>query len=280
MEQLWNKAPSPLTVQDLPQEAVETACFHALDLIQRNCEYLDQHFAHIRPDPETVQAINDISACAAKLDRAFGEILAFLDFLHTDESVQLQTLDLCALLRQIAAQADMIRAQLGVELVLDYGEQTACLVRADRNDAELLILHLLSNALRACAQGGQILLQLRPCADGWELIVQDNGCGLPGSDLQAPLDNRRSFLGGTQLGLVLCRECCRRMGWKLCLQPAAGQGTRAVVAIPAAAPDHSGADNAVLRSGIEGIDQPYRLRAMLVKELRTMPELGDPDEFP
>ena len=280
MEQLWNKAPSPLTVQDLPQEAVETTCFHAIELIQRNCEYLDQHFAHIKPDPETVQAVNDISACASKLDRAFGEILTFLDFLHADESLHLQTLDLCALLRQIAAQADMIRAQLGVVLVLDYGEQTECLVRADRNDAELLILHLLSNALRACAQGGQIRLQLRPSNGGWDLLVQDNGCGLPSSDPQALLDNRRSFLGGAQLGLVLCRECCRRMGWTLSLQPAAGQGTLAVVSIPAAAPDASGADDVVLCSGSDGIDQPYRLRAKLVKELRTMPELGDPDEFP
>lgn len=280
MEQLWNTAPSPLTVQDLPQKAIEDTCFHALDLIQRNCEYLDQHFAHSKPDPETVQAINDIAACATKLDRAFGEILTFLDFLHTDESIQLQTLDLCALLRQIAAQADMIRAQLGVELVLDYGDQTECLVRADRNDAELLILHLLSNALRACAQGGQVRLQLLRSTDSWQLILQDNGCGLPDSSPQALLDNRRAFLGGTQLGLVLCRECCRRMGWQLRLESAAGQGTQAIVSIPAVAPDSAGADSAVLRSGSNGIDQPYRLRAMLVKELRTMPELGDPDEFP
>ena len=40
----------------------------------------------------------------------------------------------------------MVQAQLGVELTLDYGGWTACRVMADRNDAELLCLHLLSNA--------------------------------------------------------------------------------------------------------------------------------------
>lgn len=70
MEQLWSKASFPLTVQDLPQEAVETACSHALDLIQRNCEYLDQHFAHIRPDPdafpESHRQNRHFSACRAQ----------------------------------------------------------------------------------------------------------------------------------------------------------------------------------------------------------------------
>lgn len=47
----------------------------------------------------------------------------------------------------------------------------------------------------------------------WQLTVRDNGCGLPEGSQEAWLENRRSFLGGAQLGLLLCRECCRRMGW-------------------------------------------------------------------
>ncbi|MFR2089162.1 MAG: hypothetical protein ACLS4Y_04415 [Faecalibacterium sp.] len=48
---------------------MEQACFHALGLIGRNCEYLDQHLAHVGADEQTRQAVNDISAASARLDR-------------------------------------------------------------------------------------------------------------------------------------------------------------------------------------------------------------------
>lgn len=93
------------------------------------------------------------------------------------------------------------------------------------------------------------------------------------------LENRRSFLGGAQLGLLLCRECCRRMGWGLSVECAPEKGTQAVVTVPLYTDDgrapevelHAGAD-------LASEQHQYQLRAMLVRELRTMPERGDPDE--
>lgn len=118
----------------------------------------------------------------------------------------------------------MIRAQLGVEIHLDYGGWTSCCALADRSDAELLCLHLLSNALRASREGGSVNIALRRTQTAWLLTFTDDGCGLPGEDAQAALENRRSFLGGAQLGLLLCQECCRRMGWSLQLEPAPEKG--------------------------------------------------------
>lgn len=56
--------------------------------------------------------------------------MSLLDFLRTEEDPRLYPLDLCQLLQQVAAQADMVQAQLGVELTLDYGGWTACRVMA------------------------------------------------------------------------------------------------------------------------------------------------------
>ena len=175
----------------------------------------------------------------------------------------------------------MVQAQLGVELTLDYGGWTACRVMADRNDAELLCLHLLSNALRACSAGGKVRLMLRRSESFWQLTVMDNGCGLPEAGEDAWLENRRCFLGGAKLGLLLCRECCRRMGWGLRVERAPEKGTQAVVTIPLCADRmaeptvelHTGGDTA------QAQQHQYQLRNMLVRELRTMPERGDPDEL-
>lgn len=282
MEQEWQNDTGALTAQAIPQKDVEQACFHALGLVGRNCEYLEQHLARVGADEQTRQAVNDISAAAARLDRTMNEVMTLLDFLRAEEPPQLSPLDLCQMLQQIAAQADMVQEQLDVELTLDYGGLTSCRVMGDCSDAELLCLHLLSNALHASREGGSVCIALRRTESGWQLTVTDDGCGLPGEDVQAALENRRSFLGGAQLGLLLCRECCRRMDWSLQLEPAPEKGTQAVVRIPLYTGESRPDGTVELRtsSETEQEQRKYHLRAMLVREMRTMPERGDPeDEF-
>ena len=282
MEQEWQNDAGALTAQAIPQKDVEQACFHALGLVGRNCEYLEQHLARVGADEQTRQAVNDISAAAARLDRTMNEVMTLLDFLRAEEPPQLSPLDLCQMLQQIAAQADMVQEQLNVELTLDYGGLTSCRVMADCSEAELLCLHLLSNALHASREGGSVCIALRRTESGWQLTVTDDGCGLPGEDVQAALENRRSFLGGAQLGLLLCRECCRRMDWSLQLEPAPEKGTQAVVSIPLYTGESRPDGTVELRtsSETEQEQRKYHLRAMLVREMRTMPERGDPeDEF-
>lgn len=184
MEQEWQNDAGALTAQAIPQKDVEQACFHALGLVGRNCEYLEQHLARVGADEQTRQAVNDISAAAARLDRTMNEVMTLLDFLRAEEPPQLSPLDLCQMLQQIAAQADMVQEQLDVELTLDYGGLTSCRVMGDCSDAELLCLHLLSNALRACGTGGKVQLTLRRCENFWKLTVLDDGCGLPETSIE------------------------------------------------------------------------------------------------
>lgn len=281
MEQMLQNEPTELSVQAVPQKAVEQACFHALTLISRNCEYLDQHLARTGADQESRQAVTDISAASAQLDRTVNEVMTLLEYLRAEELPHLYPMDLCDLLQQIAAQADMVQEQLKVELTLDYGGWTTCHVLAERSDAELLLLHLLSNALRACSEGGKVQIVLRRSESFWQLTLLDNGCGLPDSGEDAWLRNRQCFLGGARLGLLLCRECCRRMGWDLQVeQRAPEKGTRAVVTIPLC--DEPMPEPTVeLRSDCSPVrtQQQYQLRNMLVRELRTMPERGGTEDL-
>ena len=157
----------------------------------------------------------------------------------------------------------------------------ACWVNGDPLMLRRAISNLLSNALRACSAGGKVRLMLRRSESFWQLTVMDNGCGLPEAGEDAWLENRRCFLGGAKLGLLLCRECCRRMGWGLRVERAPEKGTQAVVTIPLCTDRiteptvelHTGGDTA------QAQQHQYQLRNMLVRELRTMPERGDPDEL-
>ena len=88
MEQMQQKEEGSLKVQ-IPQKELEQACFHALGLITRNCEYLEQHLAHTGADAESCQAVADIGAATARLDRTVNEIMALLEYLRTEELPQL-----------------------------------------------------------------------------------------------------------------------------------------------------------------------------------------------
>lgn len=277
MEQVWNPMENPLSVEDIPQTTVETAYFHSLGLIQRNCEYLEQHMKRTGADAAAQQAVLDISAQAVKLGRTMEETTTLLDLLRSQQP-ELGWIDLCELLRQVADQADGIRAQLGVELELDHGAILHCPVLAEAENVELILLHLLSNAMRACKPGCHITIRLERSGEQWVVTVQDDGCGLPGKNGENLLENRRAFLGSAGLGLKLSRECCRRVGWKLRLEPAPEKGTRAILTIPVSAEKCPGGTVALKSPGAGGQMQHYRLRSMLAREMRMMPEWNDVEE--
>lgn len=277
MEQMWNPMEKPLSVEDIPQAAMETAYFHSLGLIQRNCEYLEQHMERTGADAATRQAVLDISAQSAKLGRTMEETTVLLDLLR-QQPPEPGWVDLCELLQQVADQADVIREQLGVELELDRCGTLHCPVLAEVENAELILLHLLSNAMRACKPGCHIVIRLERSGEDWGVTVQDDGCGLPGKNGENLLENRRAFLGSAGLGLKLSRECCRRMGWKLRLEPAPEKGTRAILHIPANAERCPGGAVALQSPGAGRPMRNYRLRSMLAKELRMMPEWDDVEE--
>lgn len=129
--------------------------------------------------------------------------------------------------------APEIEKQLGIRLTVDHSPFRRCYVKADAQEAEQLLFHLLSNALRAVSPGGQIKIRLTRDDEDLYLIVEDDGCGLPTGENW--MENRRRFLGGVQAGLLLCRRYCAHMGWVLSLTPrGAGSGTRAEVRIPLA----------------------------------------------
>ena len=114
----------------------------------------------------------------------------------------------------------------------------------------------------------------------WQLTVLDNGCGLPEQGETAWLENRRCFLGGAQLGLLLCREACRRMGWGLRVERAPERGTQAVVTIPLCVERSTAEPTAELHAGDGAArkQQRYRLQALLARELQTLPERTETPE--
>ena len=166
------------------------------------------------------------------LERTLREMMGLLE-VEMNDKPSMKPVDLCWILMEAAQIAPEIEKQLGIRLTVDHSPFRRCYVKADAQEAEQLLFHLLSNALRAVSPGGQIKIRLTRDDEDLYLIVEDDGCGLPTGENW--MENRRRFLGGVQAGLLLCRRYCAHMGWVLSLTPRdAGSGTRAEVRIPLA----------------------------------------------
>ena len=225
-------------LKNFPVYAFESECQRSLDMIALCQRYLS-HLAEDedRPEADEIrQSLSDIAVAATRLDRNLNSLTALLRCAQQSEAPQWEPVELCTFVRTLCAEQDQLQKELDIRLSLDCGGLDELVVQADRRYLSRIGLHLLSNAVRACAPGGgQIVLRLRSGGKGEAVFsVTDTGCGLPDDTLRGQQQNRSHFLGTTKSGLLLCREYCRLTGWTLELRPRPkGRGTEAVLTLPA-----------------------------------------------
>lgn len=222
--------------QDFPRREFEKTCFHALNIIERSCEYLDMHMERYGADSDTRLTVKDIEVASAKLSRTLGEMMALLACLRGEVLPRRSSMDVWAVLRRMLSHKPMIKSELGIILEADKSlmeDASPCVVYADESWCEQICMHLLSNAMHACDSGDHITIGLQRNEKQARIIVADDGCGLPGDTEESRFENHRRFIGSAHAGLLLCREYCRLMGWELELRPReGGKGTEAVVTLP------------------------------------------------
>lgn len=248
---------------EFPRREFESVCFHAIGLVDQNREYLQMHLRE-SGDAPTRQALADMELQTARLERTLSEMMDLMA-LEEDPVPSRRGFDLCSVLRQAASLREEMARQAKVHLTVSC-EPDTCPVLGSPEEAELMVFHLLSNALRASAPGGKIVLRLCRAEDAWRLTVTDHGCGLPGpANWQ---ENRRRFLGGAGAGLKICRAVCRRAGWSFALEAGSGGGAEAVVTLPMEPETAASGDTIALHAAGEVL--PSRLRWQLERELHLL----------
>ena len=117
-------------------------------------------------------------------------------------------------------------------------------VHADPRLIKILLLNLLSNAVRHGAGCSRVSLSLLQTGQNVVLGVDDDGCGIPEEDLLRVFDRYRyayrldQMNAGPGLGRAAGRMIAQRHGGSLLLESRAGQGTTVRVSLPRPKPEH------------------------------------------
>lgn len=140
----------------------------------------------------------------------------------------------------------------GVSLRVDIGGEVP-MVWADAERIHQVLVNLLTNALAATPEGGEVVIRAgarpatpeevevgsrsveSPLTTMVTVAVSDTGSGMPGEDLQkafTPFFTTKAVGKGTGLGLFLSRETVQAHGGHLSIESEVGKGTTVMLSLP------------------------------------------------
>jgi PAS domain S-box-containing protein len=113
-------------------------------------------------------------------------------------------------------------------------------VHGDGERTRQVLLNLIDNAIKYSPSGGQIDVRLTPVGDHLRFSVHDRGLGIPIGEQERIFDkfyrldpDQRRGIGGTGLGLYICRELVRSMHGRIWVDSEPGKGTTFAFELPA-----------------------------------------------
>ena len=194
--------------------------------------YMDLMTAEIIGPIEPLQKnyLGRVKAAAVHLISIIEEILTFSRVAAGRESVHPETLDVCALVRDVELlfepQSQHKRLALRVETP---GEPV--MLWTDATKLRQILINLLGNAMKFTVEGS-VSLVVSLEEERVHFAVEDSGPGIPDEDLErifqpfTQLDQSlRREQGGTGLGLPVSRKLAELLGGELAVESVHGRGT-------------------------------------------------------
>ena len=145
-------------------------------------------------------------------------------------------LDLAEICREMAYGSRKLAEQAGITLREDIPGGVV-VSSGDRMLLEIMLLELLSNALKAACKGGEAGIRLTTDASRAQITVWDDGPGMSQADLTAMMDGDSPDSlpkpgTGLRLGLPIARYAAAAHGGAVLLESREGNGMRVTVSLP------------------------------------------------
>jgi PAS domain S-box-containing protein len=180
-----------------------------------------------------------IAAEAERLARTINDVLWASRLESGTLHVSIESCDPGELLKGVVAAA---RAHLPPNLQLELGDARGVhRVAADPDKVRQVLSNLLDNAVKYSPDGGVIRISVEDEGGRVRFVVRDEGLGIPPSERQRIFEkfyrldpNLTRGVGGTGLGLYICRELVERMGGRLSVSANGDRGSSFAVELPTA----------------------------------------------
>ncbi len=263
-------------------QSIATEFTRPLDLIALNCEYVSMHIKSNQSNysaEKVMDSLHDIQNSTTHLNRLLDNYIAVSESLNGSLQPQMRKIDLSSILGSVCLDSEEIYKLIGVRLSYEIPKDMETFVYADRAFVERVCLNLLSNSLQACPSGGNVQFKLKKGKTNHVLTIQDDGVGFAQENIAKAFDlfsgkrvtpTKNSFYGAG-IGLYLCSEYCRIMGWDINIK-SLKKGTQIIISIPVV---EVNIENEIVFCSNDAIDVALDqvTRVNVLKELRCVPGL-------
>ena len=117
-------------------------------------------------------------------------------------------------------------------------------VAADEQQLRQVLVNLVENAVKYSPDGGRVQVELTGVGAQVRFSVTDEGLGIPYAEQRRIFEkfyrldpNMTRGIGGTGLGLYICRELVRRMHGRIWVESETGRGSTFTFELPIAGTD-------------------------------------------
>jgi signal transduction histidine kinase len=177
-------------------------------------------------------------------DRLARTVNAILWASRLDSDALTPTLETCDAVRLagdvVDAQRTHLPGHVHLELVSESGVSA---VAADADKVRQVLANLVDNAVKYSPDGGEVRVEVSAQDEQVRFAVHDEGLGIPSAEHRRIFDkfyrldpDMTRGIGGTGLGLYICRELVRLMDGRIWVTSEPGRGSTFAFELPAADP--------------------------------------------
>ena len=183
--------------------------------------------------------LNVVAGESERLARIVNDILLASRLDSGVASVSIGRADAAEIARGVLAAAETHLPE-DTELSLSASESLPD-VAADADGLRQVLVNLVENAVKYSPDGGPVEVALEQCDGRVRFSIRDHGLGIPAAEHGRIFEkfyrldpNLSRGVGGTGLGLYICREILQRMGSRIQLESEPGRGSTFSFELPVA----------------------------------------------
>ena len=169
------------------------------------------------PEEEKPKYLRLVADESKRLSGLIDDLLALSRLERDDAKPETTTFDVNEMLRRAVIRRMNDLEAKGIDISCEF-EEDSCMVKADSDRIEQVVINLLDNAIKFTPDGGKISLESGTKDGIAEITVRDNGCGIAPEDREKVFDrfftaDRAHTAGkGTGLGLSICKRILEMHG--------------------------------------------------------------------
>jgi PAS domain S-box-containing protein len=187
-------------------------------------------------DVDQAQFLEMIESEATRLARIVDQILLAGQLDADAVELELTECDPAEVAAGVIESAEThLPPSISLSLDADEPPQIAC----DANKLRQVLVNLVDNAVKYSPGGGEVVLRVRSDNGSCRIDVLDEGLGIPAAEQARIFEKfyrldpqQTQGVGGSGLGLYICRELVERMDGRLTVESEPGRGSRFSVLLP------------------------------------------------